>query len=201
MTFRPFPDTLHHLMGTFPEETWETLSHRKQVCFIYLKWSIRPMDAELRNILVDKVKEWRVKEPNRIGGKRSLLERMVRKRLFKLQRREKTVAKNHEGYCKSVELQKENKTGQFTEEMQAFRKSSANGERGAAARRRNAKGLDWVVYAPDGSVFEINNLRAFCREWGLDWSHLSRTSLYPNYTYRGWSARKKNPFIDLPDFT
>ena len=200
MSFRPFPDTLHHLMEIFPEETWEELSHRKQVCLIYLKWSLRPQNAELRQLLVDKVKEWRVKEPNRIGGKRSLLERMVRKKLFKLQRKEKNISKNHEAFCKSVELQKQNKTGQFTEEMQAFRKSSANGERGAAARR-NARGLDWFVYAPGGTVYEINNLRAFCREQGLDWSHLSKTSLYPNYIYKGWRARKKNPLIDPSDFT
>ena len=200
MSFRPFPETFYHLLETFPEEVWGNLSHRKQVCLLYLKWSIRPMDAELRQLLVDKVKEWRVKEPDRIGGKRSLLERMVRKRLFKLQRREKTVAKNQEGYRKSVDIQKKNKTGQFTEEMQNFRKSSANGERGAAAGRRNPRGLDWVVYAPDGTIYEINSLRAFCRERGLDWSHLSRTSLYP-CTYKGWRARKKNPYIDLSDFT
>lgn len=194
--FRMLPDTVFHLRSKYPRKERNQLSYRKQVCLFYLEWCLHPQDKEMRQQFVELVKEWRKKEPNRLGGKRSLLERMVRKRLFKLAKREKLNKKNYEALCSSVNRQKKNKTGQFTDEMVAFRKSSENGKR---AKRTN--GCHWYVYAPDGTMYEIFSLRAFCREHGLDQSHMTQTNLQPNKTHKGWRAVKKNPFIDLSDFT
>lgn len=201
--YRPLVDTYYHLLRHFPEEQWSELSHRKQVCLIYMKWLIFPRDKKLRARLVDKVQEWRLKEPNRLGGKRSLLERAVRKKLFKIRKKEKLVEKNYDNICKSVRLQKENKTGSFTEEARAFRKSPANGHKANATRNGKTHAADWIVFAPDGTRYEVHNLRAFCRDtdFGLDQSHLSKTSLHPGGTHKGWRAIKKNSFFDLSNFT
>ena len=194
--FRMLPDTVFHLRSKYPRWERKNLSYRKQVCLLYLEWSLTCRDKKLRQQLIDLVKEWRLKEPNRLGGQRSLLERAIRKRLFKLRKKEKINEKNHKALRKGVEQQKKNKTGQFTDEMVAFRKSPENAKR---AKRNN--GHYWYVYAPDGTVYDIVNLKAFCREHGLDQSHMTQTALRPGKTHKGWRAMKKNPYIDPSDFT
>jgi hypothetical protein len=44
---------------------------------------------------------------------------------------------------------------------------------------------NWFVMSPDGNVFEIYNLRAFCRENNLHSSHLV------THSYKGWKAIKQ----------
>ena len=154
--FRMLPDTVFHLRSKYPRWERKNLSYRKQVCLLYLEWSLQPLDKTLRQQFVDLVKEWRLKEPNRLGGKRSLLERVIRKRLFKERKKEKQRERNYKPRCRSVELQKKNKTGQFTDEMVAFRKSPEN------VKRINATAAHhWYVFAPDGTVYDIFNLSAF----------------------------------------
>lgn len=138
-----------------------------------------------------------------MGGKRSLLERVVRKKLFKQRKKEKSVEANYDSLCKSVRLQKENKTGRFTEEVRAFRKSPANGHKANATRKGKTNALDWIVIDPEGNVYEVHSLTAFCREtdFGLDDSHLSKTSLYAGLTHKKWRAIKKTSLLDISEFT
>jgi hypothetical protein len=154
-------------------------------------------EKEHRSKLIEKVKEWRLKEPNRIGGKRSVLEKLCRK-FYAEHRKEKRIEKQRNICVKIGKKAFKNKTGihapgpknmYITPE---FRKSVQE----AITRSR---AMHWWVYSPDGQVYEIHNLRAFCREKGLDNSHLGRTARYPGKTYKGWHARKRN--IDLEGFT
>ena len=192
---RPLVDTFYYLKYKYPKCDWDKLSLRKQVCFLYLQWMMFP-EKEHRSELIGKVKEWRLKEPNRIGGKRSVLEKLCRK-FYAAERKV-------EGYKKSGRAAKErgerafrDKTGCHSPEVRARLFTPEANARRAATVSANAG--HWWVYTPDGEVLEVHNLRAFCLERGLDTSHLSRTGKYPGKTHKGWSARRRN--VDLEGFT
>ena len=193
---RPLVDTFHYLKYKYPKCTWGEMSLRKQVCLLYLQWMMFP-EKEHRSELIEKVKEWRIKEPNRIGGKRSVLEKLCRK-FYAEHRKEKMMEKQRDICVKTGKEAFKNKTGIHSPEV---REKLLDPELLKKKQERAilANSLHWWVYSPDGEVFEIHNLKAFCREKGLDDAHLCRTAKYPGKTHKGWSARKRN--VDLEGFT
>jgi hypothetical protein len=193
-----FPvDTLHHLRQKYPEENWATISLRKQVCILYITWMVYPNKKECKYALIEKVKEWRTKEPNRLGGKRSVLEKLCRK-FFQEHRRDK--AKNSEESFKARQKKgvtaRDNNTEIFREDLFNYRKTSEHGRWLRSHFDSDRKALHWYVYTPEGERLEVFNMLQFCRERGFHKSWLSRTSLRPGKTYKGWRAEKRNLDID-----
>jgi len=191
---RPLPDTYAYLKYKYPQSTWEGLSLRKQVCFFYLTWMMYP-EKEHRSKLVEKVKEWRTGE-NRIGGQRSVLEKLCRK-FFAAERKIKVSEKSRAAARKTGKKAFRDKTGCHSPEVRArLFTPEARAKRAATIRANSGH---WWVYGPNGEVLEIHDLITFCRERGLDNSHLYRTAKYPGKTHKGWSARRRN--VDLEGFT
>jgi hypothetical protein len=154
-------------------------------------------EKEHRSELIEKVKEWRIKEPNRIGGKRSVLEKLCRK-FYSAHRIEKFTEKQKNACSNTGKEAFKNKTGIHAPGMKERLRDPEllKKKRDRAIR---ARAMHWWVYAPDGQVYEVHNLSAFCREKGLDGAHLCRTAKYPGKTHKGWHARKRN--VDLEGFT
>ena len=194
---RPVVETFHYLKRKYPKCHWGKMSLRKQVCLLYLQWMVFPNEKEHRTLLIDKVKEWRKKEPNRVGGKRSVLEKLARK-FYQAERREKAKEKSRKVSSKNAKKTIRNKTNLFTPENQAWIKTREAIEKRCAAQKGHL-GHHWWVFSPDGEVFEVHSLRAFCRERGLNDAHLGRTAKYPGWSHKGWTARKRN--IDLEGYT
>ena len=189
---RPIIDTYHYLLGRYPEGTWESLSYRKRVCMWFLKWFSDPTEDNLLTF-VDMVKAWR-KNDRRVGGKRTLLEVLTRKRLFKkvrkieIQRSGQTQGKspeNLEHLRRLREVQKREKKGFYNPQTQT------KAAKDRARAMMGPQGEHWVITSPQGEVFHVQGLRAFCEEYGLDRGHLGRTAKVPGTYHKGWMARKK----------
>ncbi len=58
-------------------------------------------------------------------------------------------------------------------------------------KQTHAISLDWVIISPDGTVYEIRNLRAFCREYSLNQGAMSQVALGRKAAHKGWICRKK----------
>lgn len=200
LAFRPPVDTYGYLQEKYPEEKRHLMSYRKQMCFLYIKWMVYPKDDNLRHQVVELVKAWRTAEPNRFGGKRTLMEKLFRKKLFKKHRQEKRQVKAKDRKAIGPRKQMETGTGRHTPELIEQYKTSEYG-RMMASRPRKKKNIDWVIYSPDGEIFHVQDIAAFCEEHGLHKSHLANTSTHPGWRHRGWFCRKKNPHLDLIDFT
>lgn len=193
---RPLVETYFYLFRKYPEESWDRISLRKQVCLLYVQWMVSPHKKEYKEAMIEKVKEWRKKEPGRMGTKRSVLEKLCR-RFFQEARLEKSNSEEvRKARGKSARRQLENKTAQHTPEMAAYRKTSEFGKWLASFQKVPVHALHWYVYPPEGGVLEVFNLRAFSREHGLDPAHMHRTSKYPGLKHKGWRAEKRNMDIE-----
>lgn len=193
-TERPIIDTFHYLLGKCPKETWNELSWRKQTCLTFLHWFVNPTEDNLLN-LVERTKAWR-KCDRRVGGKRTLLEVMIRKRLFRKAKQIEDRRKGHilgkspenlERLRQMVEKQREEKRGFFNPATQTPEAKA----KARALSREKQKGEWWVITSPWGQVFHVQGLRTFCEEHGLDRSHLGNTARVPGTYHKGWMARKK----------
>jgi hypothetical protein len=152
-------------------------------------------DKETLSILIKKVKEWR-KIDGRIGGSRSVLEKLVRR--FFAKDRKKRSETQKKSSLKTGKNALKNKTGIHSPEMVALVQTPEVRAKGEETRRRTA-GEHWFVHTPDGEILEIHNLNRFCRENGLDCSHLARTAKYPGKTHKKYRARKR--CVDLEGYT
>jgi hypothetical protein len=193
---RPLVDTYHYLKRKYPKCTWGELSLRKRVCLAYVSWMMFP-EKDNRSELIELVKEWRKKEPNRIGGKRSVLEKLARK-FFAEEAKKKRTDETRKSFVESGKKAFENKTGIHSPEIRALVKTPEM-IRKSNEKRLKVQALHWILYAPDGQIFEIHNLNAFGREHNLNASHLARTAKFPGTTHKGWRARKRN--VDLEGVT
>jgi len=169
-----------------------TLSLRKKFCLQYFKWGLSKSKAD-REKLVDLGKQWR-KEENKLGSHRTLLERKVRK-LFGVVRKDKNRERVTSGAKKAARKAVKTGTGVHSPEQQALR-AERNREN---ARKRKESGEvwahHWILYPPEGEPFKIYNLSAFCREHGLNQSHMARTAIDPGRRkqHKGWRAEKYDP--------
>jgi hypothetical protein len=66
-----------------------------------------------------------------------------------------------------------------SEPIGAVREVQVKLSRGRPAKR-------WMITDPTGQVFEVQNLKRFCREVGLNDSNV----VYYKNGYKGWSAKK-----------
>ena len=189
---RPLSYTYVYLQGHL---AGQTLSWRKKVCMQYFKWSMTKSKAD-RAKLVDLAKKWR-KEDKKIGTHRTLLERKVRK-LFRVVKNDKTLQRLSEATTKYARRTAREGTGVHSPEQQALR---AERNRENARKRKEAGEVwahHWIIYPPEGEPFKIYNLCAFCREHGLNHSHMCRTAIDPKRRkhHKGWRAEKYDPVWD-----
>jgi len=191
---RPIVDTFAYLRYKYPRCTWDSLSIRKQICLWYISWMVNP-DKETLSILIKKVKAWR-KIDGRIGGSRSVLEKLVR-RFFAKDRKKRSEAQKKSSKNTGEQALK-NKTGIHAPGMKE-RLQDPEIVRKSIERMTLAKAQHWWVYTPDGEILEIHNLSRFCRENGLDCSHLCRTAKYPGRHHFGYRVRRRN--VDLEGYT
>jgi hypothetical protein len=165
---------------------------RKRVCLFYLKWSTTKYKTD-RDKFVELIQQWR-KESKLIGSHRTLLERKAR-RLFQQVRKDKNVGKAKKAQRRNGRNAVKNQTGVHSPEQRAIL-AERNRE---IARRKKENGVvwahHWIIHPPEGEPFKIYNLNAFCREHGLNQSHMCRTAIDPKRRkhHKGWRAEKYDP--------
>ena len=191
---RPVIDTFPYLKHKYPEDTWGQRTLRKQVCLHYVQWMVYPT-VENKHLLIERVKEWRKGEASRVGGKRSVLEKLSRK-FFKECRIEKNKEKAKESQGPSARRQIEQQTGRHTPEMRALFGTSEYGKWMRSQWKGAGSARHWWVFSPTGKVYEVYNLAEFGRQRGLDGSRIARTARNPGWQYKGWKARERNVAIE-----
>ena len=95
-------------------------------------------------------------------------------------------------------MQKEQKIGIHTDEA---REKHAEVMREWIRKRgeeNNHPGVrDWVITAKEtGGQYIIRNLRAFCREYDINYRNLHFTAVEPQRWAKGFRARKYDPLTD-----
>lgn len=136
------------------------------------------------------------KGENKIGGKRTKLERLARKHLQERRR--------HKGCEPSRNAAREFALGQLARQV-AIHDPEAAKKRGEIAREwmrkrseeNNHPGVrDWVITSKEtGDTFIIRNLRAFCREHDINYRNLHFTAV-SNWWAKGYRARKFDALTD-----
>ena len=181
---------LKFLLEKFPEGTWSELPLRKQVCLEYCKWLGFPSPLKKEKgvmVVYTLMKKWRTTD-FRIGTKRTLLERTFRMSVLPVVRKLRHSERNR----KNAKISHYKGTGNLVKvnKEKAYLPNLKKGHEHYDVFGRIS--LEWILWSPEGEVYFIKNLRNFCRERKMDWSHLSKTSLYPDKFYRGWKAEKRN---------
>jgi hypothetical protein len=189
---RPLEHTFLILQKRYPDRS--VLSIRKQFCMAYLEWKTRRYKY-LKQPWVDLAVVLR-KGDNRIGGKRTKLEKLAR-RHFQDRRRfiggepRRNAAREH-GL-----MQRDNTIGIHTDEMREKQKEIAREWMRKRGEENNHPGTrDWVITSKEtGDQFVIRNLRAFCREHDINYRNLHFTAV-SNWWAKGFRARKFDELTD-----
>jgi hypothetical protein len=190
---RPIESTFLILQKRYPDRS--VLSVRKQFCMAYLEWKTRG-HRKLKRPWVDLAVELR-KGENKIGGKRTKLEKLAR-RHFQDRRRHVGCAPSREAARDYGFMQLENKIGIHDEEA-AKRRSEIARENfwKMYEEGRHPMVKDWVItYRPTGKQFIIRNLRDFCREHDINYRNLHFTAVEPQRWAKGFRARKFDELTD-----
>lgn len=176
-------------------EDISALSLNKQVCVIFLRWGIFANDED-RVLFIETALRWR-KERNRIGGKRTLLERKMRK-LLKAWRRHKAFAGQREAVRKVFQQFRKEKRGVFSEEYRKERMWQQNKEnmRRQLEAGRHPGAKEWIVYEPDGNVVRVWSLQKYCEERGLSRTALRSTAKIPGKIYKGYRCEYANELFE-----
>ena len=177
---------LKFLLGKFPRETWEQLPLNKRVCLGYCEWRAKGFSQDETIALYELMKKWR-KEDKRIGKNRKVIERLFRAHVLTIVKKKRTAdltrkaaKKQHrEGRSFLVEF---NKRKGYLENLKL-------GPKVVALTGTTTK--DWIIWSPEGEIYFVRNLYAFCKERGMDDSHLGKTSIYPGKFYKGFKAQKR----------
>jgi hypothetical protein len=171
------------------------LSWRKRVCIQYLKWGIYAEDED-RVRFIELALEWR-KVDKRVGGKRTLLERKMRK-LLKQWRLHKAFAGQREAVRKVFQQFRREKRGVFSEEYRKERMWEQNKEnmRRQLEAGRHPKSKEWIVYEPDGNVIRVWSLQKYAQERGLSRTALRMTARIPGKMYRGYRCELANELFE-----
>jgi len=189
---RPLEHTFLILQKRYPDRS--VLSIRKQFSMAYLEWKTRGYKY-LKQPWVDLAVLLR-KGENKIGGKRTKLEKLAR-RHFQDRRRFIGCGPSRNAAKKHGEMQRDNNIGIHTDEMREKQKEIAREWMRKRGEENNHPGTrDWVItYKSTGGVFIIRNLRAFCREHGINYRNLHFTAV-SNWWAKGFRARKFDPLTD-----
>jgi len=176
---------------------WSKLSLRKQFCLQFLKWADTGKKAD-RAKVVELAKLWR-REPGRLGNHRTLLERKARK-LFQQERRLK-VREPVRAAASAFAKEQARQGGFFQKLSKEDMLAIVNeGNRVIAETGAFPNVSNWIVYPPEGEPMVIRNLQKFCREHGLEPSHMIKTSKLKRKHHKGWRAEKISPdWEDLMD--
>ena len=161
----------------------------------YLEWKTRG-HRKLKRPWVDLAVELR-KGENKIGGKRTKLEKLAR-RHFQDRRRHIGCEPSRDAAKEHGIMQRDNKIGIHDEEA-AKRRSEIARENfwKMYEEGRHPMVKDWVItYKVTGKQFIIRNLRDFCREHDINYRNLHFTAVEPNRWAKGFRARKFDELID-----
>ncbi len=190
---RPIEATFLILQKRYPDRS--VLSTRKQFCMAYLEWKTRGYQS-LRQPWVDLAVALR-KGENKVGGKRSKLEKLAR-RYFQDRRRHIGCAPSREAAREHGLMQKEQKIGIHTDEAREKQREIAREWIRKRGEENNHPGVrDWVITSKEtGGQYIIRNLRAFCREYDINYRNLHFTAVEPQRWAKGFRARKYDPLTD-----
>ena len=188
---RPIEHTFLILQKRYPDRS--VLSIRKRFCMAYLEWKTRGY-KRLKLPWVDLAVELR-KGENKIGGRRTKLERLARRHLQ--ERRRFNGCEPSRNAAREFALgQMENQTAIHDPEA-AKRRSEIARENywKQYAEGRHPQVKDWVITCREGGEYRIRNLRAFCREYDINYRNLHFTAV-SNWWAKGFRARKYDPLTD-----
>lgn len=168
------------------------LSWRKQVCIQYLKWGVYVEDED-KDLFIRMALEWRKKEKRNNGGKRTIVEKRMRRLLRKWNKRN-ALAPSRKALGEFFQKQKEEKTGVFDEEYRKNRQREVNRNNmlRQLERGRPPSAKEWIVTEPDGTEVRIWNLHQYALSKGLDRGNLSKTARKIRGTHKGYRARLVN---------
>ncbi len=188
---RPFEATFFKLREALGDVS--QLSIRKQMCFKYIEWRARGLEAYKRE-WVDLMVEFR-KIEGRYGAKRTKLEKLARGH-FKQRRQLKGNEASREAARAFAQKQYEEGTGIHSPERVALRSQTAReGRRKQSEENRDPNTKEWVITCKEGGQYRIRNLRAFCREYDINYRNLHFTAV-SNWWAKGFRARKYDPLTD-----
>jgi len=187
---RHLVDTYHKINNNF--KTKSHLSARKRMCLQYLKWGVTAKVAE-RDLFVELAKELRIAEM-KIGQPRTLLEKKARKLFWKVAKRKKLEPARRASSEHSKKAAAE-KTGMFSPDFDRVghnRRVRAQ----QITQRKNPNTLTWLLTSPTGEMFIVEQLQDFCKEHNLDHTSVTKSSIYPGKTVKGWKAKKYSADFD-----
>lgn len=177
----------HYLLSErFPEP--EKLPLRKQVCLMYIRWGATH-NREDRTKLVELAKAWR-KEPGRVAGHRTLMERKIRK-LFRRDKKHRGLEASREGAKKWGEESHKKGIGVHSPENKAKLAEHNRRIRREQTENGTVRASDWIIFPKDGEPFKIRNLAKWARENGVS-SWVGTTAGNPNKWFRGYRCEKYN---------
>jgi hypothetical protein len=136
------------------------------------------------------------KGENKIGGKRTKLEKLAR-RHFQDRRRHIGCTPSREAAREHGLMQVREKIGIHTDEMREKQKEIAREWMRKRGEENNHPGTrDWVITCKEtGGQFVIRNLKAFSREHDINYRNIHFTAV-SNWWAKGFRARKYDPLID-----
>ena len=169
-----------------------TLSWRKQVCVQYLKWGVYVEDED-KDLFIRMALEWRKREKRNNGGKRTIVEKRMRRLLPKWNKRN-ALAPSRKALGEFFQKQKKEKTGVFDEEYRKNRQREVNRNNmlRQLERGRPPSAKEWIVTEPDGTEVRIWNLHQYALSKGLDRGNLSKTARMNRAPHKGYRARLVN---------
>jgi hypothetical protein len=137
------------------------------------------------------------KGENKIGGKRTKLEKLAR-RYFQDRRRHIGCAPSREAAREHGLMQKEQKIGIHADGAKERQREIVREWMRKRGEENNHPGVrDWVITSKEtGKQFVIRNLTAFCREHNINYRNLHFTAVEPQRWAKGFRARKYDPLTD-----
>jgi hypothetical protein len=168
-----------------------TLSLNKQVCIQFMKWGMTAT-REDKDLFIEMGLEWRKKD-RKYGGKRTLLERKLRKLLRPWRRRKALTNSRKASSLVMKKLQKE-KRGVYSPDYrkEKMREQNRANMMKQLAAGRHPSALEWIVTEPDGTVVRIWNLQQYAKERNLSRTCLSLTARMPGRIYKGYKCVRAN---------
>ena len=164
------------------------------MCYYYLRWKAKG-SKHLKGYWVDAAVAMR-KSEQKIGGKRTKLERLAR-RHFQDRRRHIGCAPSREAARKHGIMQRDNNIGIHTSEGREKQREGTREWMRKRQEENNSPAVrDWVITSKEtGGQFVIRNLRAFCVEHNINYRNLHFTAV-SNWWAKGFRARKFDQLTD-----
>jgi hypothetical protein len=184
--------TLGHIVRKYLKKgtSIESLSLRKQMCIAYLKWASRKQ-KKFGYEFYDLAQRFR-KEENRIGGKRTKIEKIGRKFLSVKRKDKFKETRKPGGRVQGKNLVRQRKgflaPDKYEEHLRNLKAAAYHKFRGSTLQT-------WVVYPPEGDPILVKNIALFCEENNLQRNLMIATATRPwqRRHHKGWRAEKYDP--------